>query len=67
MACGGRSKKAALLAKEWMPSIGTTESINRLVKSEVMLDATTGGWRPSTCEGFPKPNPGELVVFEDFY
>jgi hypothetical protein len=55
------------MTAEWSKSLSTKVSINKLVDARVISKQSLGGWRPPHGESYPEPNPGELVVFEDFY
>jgi hypothetical protein len=33
----------------------------------VLHDKALEGWRASNSESFPDPQPGEIIVFEDFF
>jgi hypothetical protein len=45
----------------------TESSITELVGLGVLHDKELGGWRASDLESFPDPQPGEIIVFEDFF
>jgi hypothetical protein len=60
-------KRAEVMKKEWWKSKSTKSSINELVGLGVLHDKALGGWRASDSESFPDPQPGEIVVFEDFF
>jgi hypothetical protein len=60
-------KRAEVMRKEWWKSKSTKSSINELVGLGVLHDKELGGWRASESESFPDPQPGEIIVFEDFF
>jgi hypothetical protein len=60
-------KRAKVMKKEWWKSKSTESSINELVGLGVLHDKELGGWRALDSESFPDPQPGEIVVFEDFF
>jgi hypothetical protein len=60
-------KRAKVMRKEWWKSKSTELSINDLVGLGVLHDKALGGWRASNSESFLDPQPGEVVVFEDFF
>jgi hypothetical protein len=60
-------KRVEVMRKEWWKSKSTESSINELVGLEVLHDEELRGWRASESESFPDPQPGEIVVFEDFF
>jgi hypothetical protein len=61
------AQKRAEVMKEWWKSKSTEWSINDLISLGVLHDKVLGGWRASDSESFPDPQPGEIVVFEDFF
>jgi hypothetical protein len=67
MARGSRGARAQLIAAEWNKSMSTEATLAKLVTASVMAEAAIGGWRTSDGESYPDPDPGEIVVFEDFY
>jgi hypothetical protein len=60
-------KRAEVMWKEWWKLKSTESSINDLVSLGVLHDKELGGWRVSESESFLVPQPGEIVVFEDFF
>jgi hypothetical protein len=60
-------KRAEVMRNEWWKSKSTESSINELVGLGVLHDKELGGRRASDSESFPDPQPGEIVVFEDFF
>jgi hypothetical protein len=61
------AQKRAEVMKEWWKSNSTESSINDLVGLGVLHDKALRGWRASDLESFPDPQPGEIVVFKDFF
>jgi hypothetical protein len=59
-------KRAEVMRKEWWKSKSNESSINDLVGLGVLHNKALRGWRASDLESFPDPQPGEIVVFEDF-
>jgi hypothetical protein len=55
------------MRKEWWKSKSTESSINELVDLGVLHDKELRGWRASDSESVPDPQPGKIVVFEDFF
>ena len=55
-----------LMKKEWTKAKCTAASMYRLVQMGLLPEQNIGGWR-ITMESYPKPDAGELVVFEDYY
>jgi hypothetical protein len=60
-------KRAEVIRKEWWKSKSTKLSIKELISLEVLHDKELRGWRELQSESFPDPQPGEIVVFEDFF
>jgi hypothetical protein len=60
-------KRAEVMKKEWRKSKATESSINDLVSLGVLQNKALGGWRASDSKSFHDPQPGEIVVFEDFF
>jgi hypothetical protein len=60
-------KRAEVMRKEWWKLKSIESSINDLVDLGVIHDKELRGWRASDLESFPDPQPGEIVVFEDFF
>jgi hypothetical protein len=61
------AKRAEVMRKEWWKSKFTESTINDLVGLGVLHDKALRGWRASNLESFPDPQPGEIVIFEDFF
>jgi hypothetical protein len=55
------------MRKEWWKLKSTESSINELISLGVLHDKELGGCRASDSESFPDPQPGEIVVFKDFF
>jgi hypothetical protein len=60
-------KRTEVMKKEWWKSKSTESSINDLIGLGVLHDKALEGWRESDSKSFPDPQPGEIVVFEDFF
>jgi hypothetical protein len=60
-------KRAKVMRKEWWKSKFTELAINELVGLGVLHDKELRRWRASDSKSFPDPQPGEIVVFEDFF
>jgi hypothetical protein len=60
-------KRAEVMRKEWWKSKSTELSINDLISLGVLHDKELGGWRALESESVPDPQPGEIVVFKDFF
>jgi hypothetical protein len=60
-------KRAEVMKKEWWKSRATESSINDLVGMGLLHNKALRGWRALDLESFPDPQPGEIVVFEDFF
>jgi hypothetical protein len=60
-------KRAKVMKKEWWKARATESSINDLVSLGVLHDKALGGWRTLDSKSFPDPQPGEIVVFKDFF
>ena len=60
-------KKGGVMAKEWWKSWSNEQTIEDLVAMGVLHNKALVGWRASEGESFPDPQPGEIVVFEDFF
>jgi hypothetical protein len=59
-------KMVAAMRKEWWVLKSTNWSINELVATGVLHNRELAGWRPPGGDSYPNPQPGEIVVFEDF-
>jgi hypothetical protein len=60
-------KRVEVMKKEWWKSKSTELSINDLVGLGVLHDKALEGWRASDSESFSDLQPGEIVVFKDFF
>jgi hypothetical protein len=60
-------KTAATMRKEWWVSKSTDRSVNELIAAGVLHNRELAGWRLSVGDSYPDPEPGEIVVFEDFF
>jgi len=60
-------KKARVMAKEWWKSRSNEQTIEDLVTMGVLHNKELVGWRAPEGEGYPDPQLGEIVVFEDFF
>ena len=67
MAKSDAQKKAGVMAKEWWKSRSNEQTIEDLVTMGVLHNKELAGWRAPEGEGYPYPQPGEIVVFEDFF
>jgi len=67
MAKSDAQKKAGVMAKEWWKSRSNEQTIEDLVTMGVLHNKELTGWRASEGEGYPDPQPGEIVVFKDFF
>ena len=67
MAKSDAQKKAGVMAKEWWKSRSNEQTIEDLVTMGVLHNKELAGWRAPEGEGYPNPQPGEIVVFEDFF
>jgi hypothetical protein len=56
-----------MMRKEWWKSKSTEATINDLVGLGVLHNRELTGWRPAGSDNYPNPQPGEIVVFEDFF
>jgi hypothetical protein len=60
-------KRAEMMRKEWWKSKSTESTINDLIELGVLHNRELSGWRPADCNSYPNSQPGEIVVFEDFF
>lgn len=67
MAPSKRAKIIAARKRKWKKSILKHEDLEEMVIDGVLLDEASASWRPTPDEQFIDPQPGELVVFEDFF
>jgi hypothetical protein len=67
MAKRDAQKKAGVMAKEWWKSRSNKQTIEDLVIMGVLHNKALAGWRALEGEGCLDPQPGEIVVFEDFF
>jgi hypothetical protein len=56
-----------MMRKEWWKSKSTESTINDLVGLGVLHNRELAGWQPAGSDSYPNPQPGEIVVFEDFF
>ena len=67
MAKSDAQKKTGVMAKEWWKSKSNEQTIEDLVTMGVLHNKELAGWHALEGEGYPDPQPGEIVVFEDFF
>ena len=67
MAKSDAQKKAGVMAKEWWKSRSNEQTIEDLVVMGLLHNKALAGWRAPEGERYPDPQPGEIVVFEDFF
>ena len=67
MAKRDAQKKGGVTAKEWWKSRSNEQTIEDLIAMGVLHNKALAGWRAPKGESFPDPQPGEIVVFEDFF
>ena len=67
MAKRDAQKKAGVMTKEWWKSRSNEQTIEDLVAMGVLHNKALVGWRAPEGESYPDPQPGEIVVFEDFF
>jgi hypothetical protein len=67
MAKTDATKRAKMMRKEWWKSKSTEATINYLVGLGVLHNQELAGWRPVGGDSYPNPQPGEIVIFEDFF
>lgn len=63
----GQKGYAAHMTKEWTKSASTQKSIEHWVWEGVLPAEATARWQAPSGESYPKPNPGECIVFEDSF
>jgi hypothetical protein len=61
------AKRAKMMRKEWWKSKSTESTINALVGLGVLQNRELAGWWPAGSDSYPNPQPGEIVVLEDFF
>jgi hypothetical protein len=61
------AKRAEMMWKEWWKSKSTESAINDLVGLGMLHNRELVGWRPAGSDSYPNPQPGEIVIFEDFF
>jgi hypothetical protein len=61
------TKRVEMMRKEWWKSKSTESTINDLVGLGVLHNRELAGWRPTGSDSYPNPQPGEIIVFEDFF
>jgi hypothetical protein len=61
------AKRAEVMRKEWWKLKSTESTINDLIGLGVLHNWELAGWRPAGSDIYPNPQPGEIVVFEDFF
>jgi hypothetical protein len=67
MAKSDTQKKAGFMVKEWWKSRSNEQTIEDLIIMGVLHNKELAGWRAPESEGYPDPQLGEIVVFEDFF
>ena len=67
MAKKNTQKKAGVMAKEWWKSRSNEQTIEDLVTMGVLHNKALAGWRAPKGESFLDPQPGEIVIFKDFF
>ena len=67
MAKSDAQKKTGVVAKEWWKSRSNEQTIEDLVTMGVLHNKELAGWRVPEGKRYPNPQPGEIVVFEDFF
>ena len=67
MAKSDSQKKARVMAKEWWKSRSNEQTIEDLVTMGLLHNKELAGWQAPEGEGYPDPQLGEIVVFEDFF
>jgi len=67
MAKSDAQKKTGFMVKEWWKSKSNEQTIEDLVTMGVLHNKELTGWRAPEGEGYPDPQPGEIMVFEDFF
>jgi hypothetical protein len=60
-------KRAEMMREEWWKSKSTESTINDLIGLGVLHNRELARWRPAGSNSYPNPQPGEIVVFEDFF
>jgi hypothetical protein len=60
------TKRAEMMRKEWRKLKSTESTINDLIELGVLHNQELAGWWPADGDSYPNPQPGEIVVFEDF-
>ena len=55
------------MAKEWWKSRSNEQTIEDLITMGVLHNKALTGWHTPEGEGYPDPQLGEIVVFEDFF
>jgi len=55
------------MAKEWWKSRSNEQTIEDLIIMGVLHNKELVGWRTPEGEGYPDTQPGEIVVFKDFF
>jgi hypothetical protein len=60
-------KRAKMMRKEWWKSKSTESTINDLVGLGMLHNRELARWQPAGNDSYPNPQPGEIVVFEDFF
>jgi hypothetical protein len=61
------AKRAEMMRKEWWKSKSTESTINDLVGLGVLHNRKLARWWSAGSDSYPNPQPGEIVVFEDFF
>ena len=67
MAKSDAKKRAEIMAKEWWKSKSNAHTIEDLIAMGVIHNKELNGWRAPEGESYPDPQPGEIMVFDDFF
>jgi hypothetical protein len=67
MAKMAAAKRVEMMRKERWKSKSTELTINDLIGLGVLHNRELAGWRLAGSDSYPNPQPGEIVVFEDFF
>ena len=63
----GDKKKRAVMAAEWCKSKSNRHTIEDLISLGVIHNQELGGGHEPGSKSYSDPQPGEIVVFEDFF
>jgi hypothetical protein len=61
------AKRAEMMRKEWWKSKFTESTINNLIDLGMLHNQEFAGWWLAGSNSYPNPQPGEIIVFEDFF